>query len=322
MPKQPHKHPLLPNYTFSLSILLLCLLPPLIFTSPAPANPQTALIPPTPILREGDRRTFHLKHIYHRGSSSGPFSSLFRRLDFTPSQLATQHRLSPHEETSYAIGMQFGSTFKPPVGYTQDMRRARTNGEMSSLCRTMGAYEEGYGLVPDTTDNETIVGLAKMCYNAYNDANKRDDWYDLGEKWGVNVSFGWETNGLRGHIFGDDENTTLILAIKGTSAGIFGGGDTGSNDKLNVSFDEMPWLLCRQYYRFCWRGSGDWISPSLGFCRPLLLVNFSRTYPTISPTRPHRTTSSGRAAARASTGLGSPSAVVIWATTTSATGPA
>lgn len=58
---------------------------------------------------------------------------------------------------------------------------------MQSLMTAKGvnAYEQGLGLLPDTKDNETILSLAKMTNNAYSDANKRDDWYDLGEKWGV-----------------------------------------------------------------------------------------------------------------------------------------
>lgn len=49
-------------------------------------------------------------------------------------------------------------------------------------------------------------------------------------------SFGWQEDGLRGHVFADEHNSTVVLALKGTSALIVGGGGgTAKNDKTNVS---------------------------------------------------------------------------------------
>ena len=48
-------------------------------------------------------------------------------------------------------------------------------------------------------------------------------------------SFGWLENGIRGHVFADETNSTIVIAIKGTSAAIVGGNSpTGHNDKTNV----------------------------------------------------------------------------------------
>lgn len=58
-----------------------------------------------------------------------------------------------------------------------------------------------------------------------------------------NSTFGWEEDGLRGHVFASADNSTLIIAIKGTSAAILGGGGgTSTRDKINVS-----WALCLLY---------------------------------------------------------------------------
>lgn len=56
-------------------------------------------------------------------------------------------------------------------------------------------------------------------------------------------SFGWKEDGLRGHVFADEANTTVVLALKGTSALIVGGGGgTARNDKTNVSAGRETWL--------------------------------------------------------------------------------
>jgi lipase ATG15 len=95
---------------------------------------------------------------------------------------------------------------------------------------------------PDVSDRQTLLTLAKMASNAYT-TPETDGWYPLP---GNNNSspIGWEpdTDGLRGHIFADDTNTTVVIAIKGTSAGVLGsGGPTAKNDKFNVSL-QGRWL--------------------------------------------------------------------------------
>ncbi|RUS32308.1 putative lipase ATG15 [Jimgerdemannia flammicorona] len=255
---QRHASPLLPNYAFTLCVLLLCLLPPFISSS-AEQKPFKGPLPNAPIAREGDHpfppktfppKTLTLKRIYHHGSAGGPFSNTFRRLDFSAGQLSAA-QFSADEETSFTVNSQIGKTFKPSAETFRMIRSIRTNGGMRDFMKSKGvdAYRWGFDLLPDVTDNDTVVSLAKMTNNAYNDANKREDWYDMEDKWGLNISFGWETDGLRGHIFGDADNTTLVIAIKGTSAGIFGGGDTAVKDKFN---DNLLFSCC------CARVGSSW----------------------------------------------------------------
>lgn len=57
--------------------------------------------------------------------------------------------------------------------------------------------------------------------------------------------FGWEpdADGFRGHIFATPDNSTVVISVKGTSAGWYtgGGGPTTRKDKLN---DNLLFSCC------------------------------------------------------------------------------
>jgi putative lipase involved disintegration of autophagic bodies len=57
--------------------------------------------------------------------------------------------------------------------------------------------------------------------------------------------FGWEpdADGFRGHVFATEDNSTVVISVKGTSAGwlVGGGGPTVSKDKLN---DNLLFSCC------------------------------------------------------------------------------
>lgn len=64
--------------------------------------------------------------------------------------------------------------------------------------------------------------------------------------------FGWEPDqdGFRGHVFANEDNSTVVLSIKGTSAGIVGaGGPTSKKDKLN---DNLLWSCCCARVDWSW----------------------------------------------------------------------
>jgi putative lipase involved disintegration of autophagic bodies len=110
---------------------------------------------------------------------------------------------------------------------------------------------------PNVTSRTTLQTLAKMSSNAYYDWNTTDKaWYELGTNWTVvsdsdfaaviillmcflpqGYPVGWEpdADGFRGHVFVSEDNATIVLAIKGTSAGwlVGGGGPTVRKDKFN-----------------------------------------------------------------------------------------
>ena len=64
--------------------------------------------------------------------------------------------------------------------------------------------------------------------------------------------FGWEPDqdGFRGHVFATPDNSTVVLSIKGTSAGfIGGGGPTSKKDKFN---DNLLFSCCCAHVDFTW----------------------------------------------------------------------
>ncbi|KAG6810704.1 hypothetical protein H0H92_010667 [Tricholoma furcatifolium] len=97
---------------------------------------------------------------------------------------------------------------------------------------------------PDVTMRETLLQLAKMTYNSYITSDQ-SDWYALGPEWNTSSPFGWEpdADGFRGHVFVSEDNSTVIVSVKGTSAPWLagGGGPTVRKDKLN---DNLLFSCC------------------------------------------------------------------------------
>ncbi|CAE6405338.1 unnamed protein product [Rhizoctonia solani] len=112
---------------------------------------------------------------------------------------------------------------------------------------------------PATDKRETLLALAKMTNNAYFKDSMMVGWYDLGQNWTSDHSIGYDpsTSGFRGHVFLSQDNRTVVLSIKGTSAVIFGGSATVLKDKLN---DNLLFSCC------CGRVDWTW-SPVCGCAR-------------------------------------------------------
>jgi len=113
-------------------------------------------------------------------------------------------------------------------------------------------WDEDEVIGPDVTNREALLELAKMTYNAYLEPSD-PTWYNLTEKWnGTSSPFGWEADadGFRGHIFVSTDESTVVLSIKGTSAGIFGGGGpTVRKDKKN---DNLLFSCCCARVDWTW----------------------------------------------------------------------
>ncbi|CAO3663874.1 unnamed protein product [Umbelopsis vinacea] len=168
---------------------------------------------------------------------TGEYPGMFRRMDFTSSQATAKSNLLG-TPSLYGVKHTVGKRYRAAAPLPNLMRAARTPRQ---LHYAMGIHnmEIDYGLLPDVKDRETVLSLAEMTNNAYSDPDTREDWYDLGTKWNVSSSFGWKSDGLRGHVFGDPDNTTFVLSFKGTSAGLWTGGPTGDKDKFNKIYLEL-----------------------------------------------------------------------------------
>lgn len=108
-------------------------------------------------------------------------------------------------------------------------------------------------VVPNITHKPTLVHLARMTANAYRPVEDvgSDTWEQLGDRWDTDLSFGWEEDGMRGHIFADKQNTTVVVSLKGTSSTFFlgGGSETSVRDKYN---DNRLFSCCCGYVDFTW----------------------------------------------------------------------
>lgn len=102
---------------------------------------------------------------------------------------------------------------------------------------------------PNITDRDTVVSLAYMSANAYVEVPGEGEWTEVGAPFNRSADFGWESDGLRGHIFADETNSTVVIGLKGTSMAVFDGEGTTTNDKENDNLffscccaQQGPWL--------------------------------------------------------------------------------
>lgn len=92
---------------------------------------------------------------------------------------------------------------------------------------------------PNATDRETLINLARMTSDAYSIDPTAPDWLNITNGFNSSAGFGWNDTGLRGQVFANSDNSTVIIAFKGTSVDPR---DTwASNDKLN---DNLLFSCC------------------------------------------------------------------------------
>jgi lipase ATG15 len=102
-------------------------------------------------------------------------------------------------------------------------------------------WETALTPTPDVSDKSTVVNLAKMCSDAYVLAPTEPDWLNSSMGFNHSDGFGWEGGyGLRGHVFADSRNKTVIVAFKGTTPDL-PRGSPPSPDRLN---DNLLFSCC------------------------------------------------------------------------------
>ncbi|KAF9053911.1 alpha/beta-hydrolase [Hymenopellis radicata] len=101
-------------------------------------------------------------------------------------------------------------------------------------------------LGPNVQDIHTLSQLARMSGNAYSLPGQKS-WYDLDGAWNTSFPYGWEDakDGFRGHVFISSDNSTVVLAIKGTTVQ----GTTSKKDKFN---DNLLFSCCCAHVDFSW----------------------------------------------------------------------
>ncbi|KAK4698577.1 lipase ATG15, partial [Phenoliferia sp. Uapishka_3] len=231
-----------------------CGLPLFVGTAVAFQIPLTVTPSSTPATAE---RTFTLKHAVHLS----PFKPALYHTYDSPSDLlltssapkktlkiARQRAFRPSSSRSYQAARR--SSF-----YTS--KRASAAGRPLSEAEILDLewaenleWEEDEIEVPDVKDVGTLRQLAIMSNNAY--SLPVEEWWDLDGNWNSTQSFGWLEDGLRGHVFADDGNQTIVVVIKGTSVAYAGGGSspTSRNDKTNVRL-RKSWAKLSKLTKSC-----------------------------------------------------------------------
>ncbi|KAF3081482.1 putative lipase atg15, variant 2 [Orbilia oligospora] len=191
-----------------------------------------------------------LRHVLHHGAERYP--ELLRRLDVTGDELiwgVENEQYSPYPSLQVKSRLIDISRLRDRSVESVEGRLAAARYWGYQLDTPISAWTTEQESAPDITDNETVLNLAKMSANAYVHIPATEDWRDVGTPWNKSAGFGWENDGLRGHVFLDDKNSTVIISIKGTSVAIFYGEETKTNDKVN---DNLFFSCC------CARVSAFW----------------------------------------------------------------
>ncbi|KAF4964453.1 hypothetical protein FSARC_7639 [Fusarium sarcochroum] len=186
-------------------------------------------------------QTFTLRHVYHHGTYRHP--ALHRRWDATHSESRADKDPMQFKMRSQSSTIQRLSDRKPAtiegllaMPYQQPLEHSLT-------------WTTDKITIPDIMHQETVLALASMCANSYTKVENNTQWEDIGLGFGPGNDFGWESDGLRSHVFVDSTNSTIVIAIKGTSAIPFG--DTTTKDKINDNL--LFSCCCAQQGHWTWR---------------------------------------------------------------------
>lgn len=223
-------------------------LDPNIFLPPGP------VLPHTPESIQPAEHTFTLRHVYHHGTYKHP--DLHRKHDVPKDGARVfleaedgydEVELEPFKLKSRSLTIQRLADRRPSV-VDPMVAESRRRGFAAAL--DMSAWSMDRVSAPDVTDKDTVLGLAYMAANAYVTKEGDADWLDVGDPFDRHLDFGWEADGLRGHIFADENNSTVVIGLKGTTPAVFDGDGTTSNDKINDNL--FASCCCGQQGQWTW----------------------------------------------------------------------
>ncbi len=220
----------------------------------SPLQPSAALDPETPLNQPSQEHEFTLRHIFHHGTHLYP--DLHTRLDIRSGDIVWIEEEGGGRKTAH--GSLYARSRQTTIQRLSDRRAtvieslvdtARLTGVASTPPISAWALDEILG--PNVTDKETVLSLARMSGNSYTKEPGTGEWQDVNGGFNYSQSFGWEGDGLRGHIFADKDNSTIVVALKGTSPAVFDGAETTSNDKENDNL--FASCCCGQGGQYLWR---------------------------------------------------------------------
>lgn len=213
--------------------------------------------------------TFRLKHIFHQ-NTRGLNSTLHGRLDITDGFISSYGldsdlSINEHEgswskkynnKSPWVVNLPLKSNdiqLKRLKNRNLDfidsyVEYARTNPILANSI-DLEWYDDLVN-APNITDKETIISLALMSSNAYVEVPDTGDWRDV--HYNNSLGHGWNGTGVRGQIFVSDDNSTVVISYKGTSAAVLSGSgddDTVGEDKDN---DNLLFSCCCARVSYMW----------------------------------------------------------------------
>ncbi|KAL8953934.1 MAG: hypothetical protein Q9222_000221 [Ikaeria aurantiellina] len=219
---------------------------------------------------------FTLKHIFHHGVYEYP--NVHKRLDIRAKDVVWTAAEGDPDRTearslharSRPIPVQRLSDRRLPV--LQDLISTARLSEVPPMIEP-SAWTLDEVQAPDVTDKETVVSLALMAANAYTQEPGTGEWEDVNAGFNYSDSFGWEGDGLRGHIFADTGNKTIVVALKGTTPAVFDGAGSTTKDKINDNLFFS--CCCGQGGHYLWKQVCD-CSSSAFTCNQTCLIKALR----------------------------------------------
>ncbi|KAL5403560.1 hypothetical protein PMIN03_009797 [Paraphaeosphaeria minitans] len=235
------------------------------------------LVPPTwPQPSADGVKDFSLKHIFHHGTYKHP--QLHRRLD-VPEKAAVwmveddsteREAVPPFAIRPETVTIQrLKDRSKEAIDGILDW--GRHTGKPVRMTADDWTVDEIAG--PNVTDKDSVLTFARMAANAYILEPSTGEWEDVKGGFNYTEDFGWEQDGLRGHIFADTKNETVVIGLKGTSPALFDGTETTTNDKLNDNLFFS--CCCGQGGQYLWRQVCD-CQTSVYTCNSTCLVGALR----------------------------------------------
>lgn len=208
---------------------------------------DAAALAPQGTFSLGDRheQSFTLQRVEHRGvgdyahvhkqlfvkSQAGEISRAAAHPDrdqrYTVATTPSQDRTWTLRDHSYAGIEQYYTRRSLPARYDQRPTTKENAAQWYAVATALFEANERGQRLPSVHHRPTIVNIAAMTSNAYTKEPDTGDWIELRSRFNSTDDFGWQDNGLRGHVFATDDNATVIISYKGTSLL----GDTARKDK-------------------------------------------------------------------------------------------
>lgn len=225
--------------------------------------PELPILPPSPPPGSGDIPTagdktkeldFKLRQIFHHGTYRHPH--LHRKLD-VPSEAPLW---MTEEDSRDREPVPLLRVRSEPLSIERLVDRSASNinsildfGRMTGRAMSLPASDWTIDEIsgPNVSDKETVLSFARMAANAYILEPNTEEWEDVGSGFNYTEDFGWENDGLRGHIFADTTNSTIVIGLKGTSPAVFDGSETTTNDKINDNLFFS--CCCGQGGQYLWK---------------------------------------------------------------------